>query len=125
MRTLGPSAPGFAGTPSGGDRSRRSSGSRRPIRYAEAERGLNDDPVAIARACEEVLLSSGLVDEAYARYGLVANQAGTHLAWFRAIAKKYPHKPAADVLADLVAHTPGEEGKWFAAHLQHMGGGRG
>lgn len=85
------------------------------IRYAEEGRGLNDSPVAIARACEEVLLSSGLADEAYDRYGLVANQAGTYLAWFRAVAKKYPHKPKAEVLADLVAHTPGNEGKWFAA----------
>lgn len=85
------------------------------IRYAEAGRGLNDSPVAIARACEEVLLSSGLADEAYERYGLVANQAGTYAAWFRAIAKKYPHKKSTEILEHLVAHTPGEEGKWFAA----------
>jgi hypothetical protein len=31
-------------------------------RYAEVSRGLNDSPVAIARICEEILLSSGLVD---------------------------------------------------------------
>lgn len=85
------------------------------IRYAEEGRGLNDSPVAIARACEEVLLSSGLADEAYDKYGLIANQARTYLAWFRAVAKKYPHKAKAEVLADLVAHTPGDEGKWFAA----------
>ena len=85
------------------------------IRYAEEGRGLNDSPVAIARACEEVLLSSGLADEAYERYGLLANQAGTYAAWFRAVSKKYPHKKAADILEDLVTHTPGEEGKWFAA----------
>jgi hypothetical protein len=29
--------------------------------------------------------------------------------------KKYPFKQAAEVLADLAADTPGEEGKWFAA----------
>ena len=85
------------------------------IRYAEEGRGRNDSPVAIARACEEVLLSSGFADEAYERYGLVANKARTYLAWFRAVAKKYPHKTKAEVLADLVEHTPGEEGKWFAA----------
>ena len=85
------------------------------IRYAEECRGLNDSPVAIARACEEILLSSGLVDEAYRRYGLVANRAGTHLAWFRAVARKYPHKKPAEILRDLVELTPGEEGKWFAA----------
>lgn len=85
------------------------------IRYAEGARGLNDSPVAIARACEEVLLSSGLVEEAYQRYGLEANQAGTYLATFRAVAKKYPHKSASEVLTDLVKTTPGDEGKWFAA----------
>jgi hypothetical protein len=55
------------------------------IRYAETGRGLNDSLLAIARACERVLLSSRLVDEAYLRYGLEANQAGTHLATFRAV----------------------------------------
>ncbi len=85
------------------------------IRYAEEGRGLNDSPVAIARACEEVLLSSGLIDEAYKRYGLEANQAGTYLATFRAVSKKYSHKPASEILADLVKTTPGDEGKWFAA----------
>lgn len=85
------------------------------IRYAEEDRGLNDSPVAIARACEEILLSAGLVDEAYERYGKLANRAGTYTAWFRATAKKYPHKNSAEILHDLVAETPGEEGKWFAA----------
>lgn len=85
------------------------------IRYAEEGRGLNDSPVAIARACEEVLLSSGLIDEAYKRYGLEANQAGTYHATFRAVSKKYSHKPASEILADLVKTTPGDEGKWFAA----------
>ncbi|MGH9459970.1 MAG: hypothetical protein ACRD1X_02040 [Vicinamibacteria bacterium] len=84
-------------------------------RYAEESRGLNDGSLPVARACEEVLLSSGLADEAYARYGLAANRAGTYLATFRAVAAKYPHKSAIDVLSDLVKTTPGEEGKWFAA----------
>ena len=85
------------------------------IRYAEAGRGPNDSPVAIARTCEEILLSSGLADEAYERYGLAANRAGTYLAWFRAVTKKYPHKAPSEILDDLVEQTPGEEGKWFAA----------
>ena len=29
--------------------------------------------------------------------------------------EKYPNKTKAEVLADLVEHTPGHEGKWFAA----------
>lgn len=85
------------------------------IRYAEASRGLNDSSVAIARTCEEILLSSGLAEEAYERYGLAANRAGTYLAWFRAVTKKYPHKAPSEILNDLVEQTPGEEGKWFAA----------
>lgn len=85
------------------------------IRYAEESRGLNDPGWQIAQACEAILLSSGMLDEAYNRYALEANQSTTNLATFRAIAKKYPHKPQADILRDLIASTPGAEGKWFAA----------
>jgi len=85
------------------------------IRHAEGASGLNDSPVAIARACEEILLTSDNADEAYRRYGLLANQAGTYLAWFRAVARKYPRKTPAEILDDLIEFTPGEEGKWFAA----------
>ncbi|MCD4825815.1 MAG: hypothetical protein K8S55_14575 [Phycisphaerae bacterium] len=85
------------------------------ILYAENSRGLNENPVAIALACEEILLSSGMVEEAYNRYAIKANPKPTYLATFRAVAKKYPHKKASDILCDLVASTPGEEGKWFAA----------
>ncbi len=85
------------------------------LQYAEASRGLNDSPFAIARACEEILLSCGMVEEAYERYAIDANQKTTYLATFRAIAAKYPHKTARDILRDLVAETPGAEGKWFAA----------
>lgn len=64
---------------------------------------------------EQILLSSGLVDEAYRKYGLTANRANTYVAWFRAVTKKYPEKPPGEILADLVKLTPGQEGKWFAA----------
>lgn len=85
------------------------------IRYAEESRGLNDPDWQIAQSCEAILLSSGLLDEAYCRYALEANQGTTHLATFRAIAKKYPNKQPDEVLRDLIASTPGTEGKWFAA----------
>jgi hypothetical protein len=88
------------------------------IRYAEAGQGAYDSPVAVAQTCEAILLSSGMVDEAYRRYGLLANRAGTYVAWYRAVAKKYPQIPPAQILDDLVASTPGEEGKWFAAAKQ-------
>jgi hypothetical protein len=85
------------------------------LRYAEACRSPWASDLAIDRLCEKILLSSGLVDEAYERYGRRANRAGTYLATFRAVAKKYPHKAPGQVLADLVETTPGDEGKWFAA----------
>jgi hypothetical protein len=85
------------------------------IRYAEQDSSLNESPIDVARVCEEILLSSGMVDEAYRRYGLLANRAGTYLAWFRAVAKKYPNRNPNAILQDLIAWTPGEEGKWFAA----------
>ena len=85
------------------------------IRYAEDSRGLNVSPIAIAGACEEILLSSGMAEEAYSRYAIDATHKTTYLATFRAVAKKYPHKDVGDILRDLVDSTPGDEGKWFAA----------
>ena len=85
------------------------------IRYAESCRDPRAGDHDIDRLCEEILLSSGMADEAYRRYGLTANRARTYLAWFRAVVKKYPGKRPTEVLADLVQQTPGEEGKWFAA----------
>ena len=85
------------------------------VRYAEQSRGLNDPGWLIAQACEAILLSSGLSDEAYRRYAIEANQSTTNLATFRAITKKYPNTSPEQILRDLVTSTPGAEGKWFAA----------
>ena len=86
------------------------------ICYAEDSKKIINTPVsAVAKVCEDILLSSGLYEEAYGRYALDANQGTTHLATFRGLVKKYPHKPAGDILRDLVASQPGSEGKWFAA----------
>jgi hypothetical protein len=85
------------------------------IRYAESCRGSWTTDGEVDALCEEILLSSGLAEEAYARYGLRANRRATYLATFRAVAEKYPHRSAVDVLSDLIGTTPGEEGKWFAA----------
>jgi hypothetical protein len=85
------------------------------LAYAESCRNPRGSHRAIDVTCEEILLNAGRADEAYARYGLRANDGGPYLATFRSIAKRYPHKPAAEILADLVETTPGEEGKWFAA----------
>ncbi len=85
------------------------------IRLAESSRGPWTSEGDVARLCEDILLSSGLVDEAFARYSVDANRAGTYLATFRGVAKKYSTKSPGEVLERLVASTPGDEGKWFAA----------
>jgi hypothetical protein len=85
------------------------------IRYAESCRGPWTYGDEVDEMCEEILLSSGLLDEAYSRYGLRSSRRGTYLATFRALAKKYPHKDARELLTDLAATTPGDEAKWFAA----------
>jgi hypothetical protein len=85
------------------------------IRYAEAPHGLNDNPELIARTCEEILLSLGRSAEAYERYAIAAHRSTSRAAAYRTIARKYPEQPPAQILKDLIASTPGEEGKWFAA----------
>lgn len=56
-----------------------------------------------------------MTDEAYARFAPDATSAGSNLATFKAIVKKYPQVSKETVLRDLVARQPGQEGKWFAA----------
>jgi hypothetical protein len=85
------------------------------LRYAEDSRGRHEDPVGVAQACEAILLAEGMSERAYDLYAVQANRKSTYLATFRAIAAKYPDKERADILRDLVASTPGHEGKWFAA----------
>jgi len=85
------------------------------IAYAQASRGLNQPEGQIAQTCEEIMLSSGRFEEAYQNYAIASNRKSTHLATFRTLVKKYPHKKPNDVLNDLVKSEPGDEGKWFAA----------
>lgn len=69
---------------------------------------------ALARFAEDRLLEAGRRDEAYARWSMAANQAQSHLATYRALARKYPEIAQDRILEDLIASTPGFEGKWFA-----------
>jgi hypothetical protein len=85
------------------------------IRYAEDTRGLNQPDGRISLVCEEILLSGGLWREAYDRYALEANRQSTYLATFQAMTSKYPQIEPKAILGDLVARTPGDEGKWFVA----------
>ncbi len=84
------------------------------VQYAETSRGLNQSDSSIDQACEDILISSGLHEEAYRRYGLSATIGNSYLARFRAVAKRYPMKDKSQILADLIITMPGEEGKWFA-----------
>lgn len=84
------------------------------IQYAEAWRGRNDGPIAMAAACEEILLAAGRVEEAFQRYALDATRGTSYLATYRALVRKYPQKRPEEVLGDLVSKMPGNEGKWFA-----------
>lgn len=88
------------------------------IRLAESCRGGFASDADVDTLCEDLLLSAGRAEEAYAGYGPRTNRAGTYLATFRAAAKKYPDKAPEEILADLVKTTPGQEGKWFATARQ-------
>jgi len=70
--------------------------------------------MALSAVAEQLLLDAGRIDEAYARYGIQATSANTNIATFRAIAKRYAAIEPSRILADLIASTPGQEGKWFA-----------
>ena len=74
------------------------------VKFAEASRGLNQPDSVIDQVCEEILISSGLHEEAYRRYGLSAAEGNSYLARFRSVAKRYPMKDKAEILADLIAH---------------------
>lgn len=63
---------------------------------------------------EKLLLEQGRVEEAYKTYGLRLNES-TYLNCFRDVCKRYPQIEKGRVLRDLIASTPGDEGKWFAA----------
>ena len=62
------------------------------VQYAEASQGLNLPDSVIDQACEEILISSGLHEEAYRRFGLSAAVGNSYIARFRSIAKRYPHE---------------------------------
>ena len=85
------------------------------LRLAESSRGIGSSDLDIDRLGEEILLSSGMAEEAYERYGLAASRGATYLATFRAVTKRYPSKAPETVLKDLAETTPGSGGKWFAA----------
>jgi len=87
----------------------------RAIQYAENSQNINDHSFHVAEVCEEVLLENNRAHEAYSLYAIQANQKQTYVATFRAIKKNYPQVEPEQILSDLIASTPGEDGKWFAS----------
>lgn len=84
------------------------------VNLMEGLRSRHTPDMALSAVAEQLLLDAGRTDEAYARYGIQATSASTNIATFRAIAKRYPGIEPSRILGDLIASTPGEEGKWFA-----------
>ncbi len=85
------------------------------LQYAENSRGINDySPVPMAIACEKILIDAGRRQEAYEKYGRIANLANSNLTTFRAIARTYPEKDKQEILQDLIGEDRENGGKWFA-----------
>lgn len=91
--------------------------------------GRKQEAIAVANACknfsvndtpsiDQVLIEFNLAPvPAKLEYGPSAFQAlrkGTYLSWYRAVAKEFPEKQPLEILQDLIATMPGQEGKWFA-----------
>jgi hypothetical protein len=84
------------------------------ITYAERCRSPWTSDRDIDSLCEHVLLASGQPEEAYALRDL--GESRRNVSWVVSSGcEEVPGQAAGVVLADLVRHTPGEEGKWFAA----------
>ena len=84
------------------------------INLLEGLRSRHAPDMAISAVAEQLLLDAGRVGEAYERYAIQATSANTNIATYRAIANRYPGIEPSRILGDLIASTPGEEGKWFA-----------
>lgn len=84
------------------------------VNLMEGLRSRHAPDMALSAVAEQLLLDAGRVDEAYARFAIQATSANTNIATYRAIAKRYPSIEPSRILSDLIASTPGEEGKWFA-----------
>lgn len=88
------------------------------FRYAKESCGLNDNPSEMEEVCQDILISSGMWQEAYCQYGIPQLVDRPGLATFRKVLKKYPGKEKKEMLKDAIENTHGEQGKWFATAKQ-------
>jgi len=88
------------------------------LRYAKESCGLNDNPSEMEEVCQDILISSGMWEEAYCQYGIPQLVDKPGLATFRKVVKKYPGKEKREILKEAIENTPNEQGKWFATAKQ-------
>ena len=87
------------------------------IAYAEGCRDTRltqYDDHRIDRFCEQILIRTGQVDQAYRQYGLRTARGQTYLATYQDTVRRYPDVNRRQILLDLI-ETRGDHGKWFAA----------
>jgi len=85
------------------------------IAYAEGCRGPDGNhDRRIDRFCEDLLIKSGQIEEAYRRYGPTTVTGPTYLSIYRETIKRYPDRDRRQTLLDLI-EARGQRGKWFAA----------
>jgi hypothetical protein len=83
--------------------------------YAQASNPLGHRHAQdIARVCEAVLLAAGRREAAYRDYALVAHTRQNCRQTFDALLRAYPEVGPSQLLEDLIAASPGQEGRWFA-----------
>jgi hypothetical protein len=82
------------------------------IAYMQRRPGINVPLHALARFAEDALPGEGRRADAYTRYANDSNQGNSRIATFRALRRKYLEIDPDRLLTDLIASTPGEEGKW-------------
>ena len=68
----------------------------------------------IARVCEAVLLAAGQREAAYREYAVAAHWRQNCRQTFDALLRAYPEVGPSQLLEDLIAASPGQEGRWFA-----------
>jgi len=71
----------------------------------------------IARVCEAVLLASGQREAAYRRFAVVAHARQNCRQTFDALRRAYPERTPSELLDDLIAASPGHEGRWVATAM--------
>lgn len=85
------------------------------LAYARASNPLGHGHARdIARVCEAVLVAAGRAEEAYAAFAFTAHARQNCRLTFEALRSAYPGVAASRLLGDLLAASPGQEGRWFA-----------